>query len=149
MNVLLGGAASSRSLTVSDLAAHFRATGLPGQSVHTYTKLAEFYNSLAGKGMTETDKGNAIKAYQKGLIINGDPHAVAFGVIAAAKTIRQGTAAVDVDRTPSWEEAYNMGIGKVTGSWDEIPWTRIALVGVGLLAAYGFATGLGKGIVSR
>src|SRR5690606_23395919 len=94
-------------------------------------------------------KGNAIKAYQKGLIINGDPHAVAFGVIAAAKTIRQGTAAVDVDRTPSWEEAYNMGIGKVTGSWDEIPWTRIALVGVGLLAAYGFATGLGKGIVSR
>lgn len=148
MIVRLGADVSTRAMRATDLSAHFQRTGLPIQSFNTYERLAAFYNHESARGLSESALASAIQA-KPDLFITGDKFRVAHGVLAVARTIRGGTAIADVPTSPSWEESYNMGLGKVTGNWADIPWGKFALAVGGVVLAYGFVSGMGRGVVSR
>lgn len=151
MNVLLGASPSNRALTSTDLSIHFSVTGLTPQTFATYDKLAAYYNAAKKNGLSDSAIAAGIQS-QPDFFLTGDKRSVAYGVLAVAKTIREGTGIADVyadGSTPSWTEAYDMGLGKLTGPWEDIPWGKIALGIGGAILAYGFVTGMGKGLVSK
>lgn len=121
--------AMPREMRPADIEAHFNATGLPLQTFNVYEHLAAMYNSLQAQGKTDNEIAKAIMTQAPALFIAGDAKSVAYGVTAVALTIRKGYPMSEVDRSPTWKEAYDMGLGKLTGPWDSMPSVgKIALV---------------------
>ena len=64
-------------------------------------------------------------------------------VISTLYDTAKGNPPGDPNEAPSWSEAYAMS------PLAQVPWGTLALAAGGIMLAYGFAVGAGKGLFSR
>ncbi len=123
----------------------FLANSTPEIPIDAFGVMLSHYKQYRLDGMSTGWIVNEIKA-KRAQIANGaflptDSQIATF--VAGLTRIENGDIPGDPSESPSWAEAYSMS------GLTAIPWGTLALAAGGLLLLYGFAGGIGKGLVSH
>lgn len=127
------------------LARHFQASKVQPPPDFIFSRMLSAYRGYMQDSMSDAWVVNEMAVKQNQ--ITGGAYTLntmqigAF--VATMKMLKAGDPGADPNESPSWAEAYDMS------GLSSIPWGTLALTAGGVLLLYGFASGLGKGLVSK